>query len=333
MMPAHNPAVGPDAIAEMGRGFMPSRILLSAFELGIFDALGDSEKTSAEVAVAIGADARATDRLLRALTALGILEASSAGFANGAAARKTLVSKSPAFMGGMMHWVNMWDAWSHLTESVRRGCAPPRPAINDRDEGWRRAFIAAMHANGRRSAAGISVMLGMSGVRRALDVGGGSGAYAMAFCAADPQMRATVFDLPNITPLTREYIAAEGMEGRVDTEDGNFLTDDLGTGYDLVFVSAIVHMLSPEKNTALIGKCAAAAKAGGRVVVQDFIMDEERLSPAGGAIFALNMLVGTECGDTYTENEVRGWMESAGLEGVTRTDTGAGTSLIVGRKP
>ena len=173
----------------------------------------------------------------------------------------------------------------------------------------------------------------MSGVRRALDVGGGSGAYAMAFCAADPEMRATVFDLPNITPLTREYIAAEGMEGRVDTEDGNFLTDDLGAGYDLVFVSAIVHMLSPEKNTALIGKCAAAANAGGRVVVQDFIMDEERLSPAGGAIFALNMLVGTECGDTYTENEVRGWMESAGLEGVTRTDTGAGTSLIVGRKP
>jgi predicted O-methyltransferase YrrM len=331
-MPPPGKPLAADAIAETARGFMSARILLSAFELGIFDALGDGAKTSDKVARLVNADIRATDRLLRALAALGFVETRGASFANTAAGREALVSTSPAFMGGTMHWVNMWDAWSHLTDAVRRGSSPKRPDINDRDEGWRRAFIAAMHANGRRSAAGIVQAIGMSGVRRVLDVGGGSGAYAMAFCAADPQVSATVFDLPNITPLTREYIAAAGMEGRVDTADGSFLTDDLGKGYDLVFVSAIVHMLSPGKNAALIRKCAEAANAGGRVVVQDFIMDEDRLSPAGGAVFALNMLVGTECGDTYTENEVRGWMEAAGLGGVTRKDTGAGTALVTGTK-
>jgi hypothetical protein len=111
------------------------------------------------------------------------------------------------------------------------------------------------------------------------------------------------------------------------------MADPLGADYDLVFISAIVHMLSPAENGVLIGKAASALSSGGRVVVQDFIMDDSRTTPPGGAFFALNMLVSTEAGDTYTADEIRCWMESAGLGDFACIETGAGTRLAVGRKP
>ncbi|HMK38339.1 MAG TPA: methyltransferase, partial [Bacteroidota bacterium] len=127
------------------------------------------------------------------------------------------------------------------------------------------------------------------------------------------------------------YVEREGLSGSVDTVAGDYLKDDLGKDFDLVFLSAIVHSNSPEENAELILKCARALRPGGAVVVQDFIMDEERVTPLHGALFALNMLVGTASGDTYTEGEVSAWMKGAGLSGVSRQGTPFGTSQIVGR--
>jgi SAM-dependent methyltransferase len=117
----------------------------------------------------------------------------------------------------------------------------------------------------------------------------------------------------------------------VSTVAGDYLRDDLGGGFDVVFLSAIIHSNSAGENAELIRKCARALRPGGCVVVQDFIMDEERVAPSHGAFFALNMLVGTEAGDTYTESEVSAWMIAAGLSGVSRQGTPFGTSQIVGR--
>jgi precorrin-6B methylase 2 len=171
----------------------------------------------------------------------------------------------------------------------------------------------------------------LSGVSRILDVGGGSGAYAMAFVRAKAGISATVFDLPDVLPLTRTYVEREGLSQNVRTVPGDYLKDTLGKDFDLVFLSAIIHSNSPSENAELILKCAQALRPGGRVVVQDFIMDEERLTPSHGTIFALNMLVGTDSGDTYTEAEVSGWMTAAGLSGVSRQGTPFGTSQIAGR--
>jgi precorrin-6B methylase 2 len=167
-------------------------------------------------------------------------------------------------------------------------------------------------------------------VSRVLDVGGGSGAFAMAFAKAKPGINATVFDLPNVVPLTRRYIEAEGLSARVNTAVGDYNMDPLGKGYDLVFLSAIVHSNSPAQNLQLIEKCVEALNPGGQVVVLDFIMEENRTAPAHGAVFALNMLVGTEAGDTYTESEVREWMTKTGLSGINRVDTPFGTSMLIG---
>ncbi len=154
----------------------------------------------------------------------------------------------------------------------------------------------------------------------------------MAFVRAKAGISATVFDLPNVVSLTQKYVEQEGLADKVKTVGGDYMVDDLGSGFDLVFLSAIIHSNSVEENRKLIRKCAQALNPNGQVVVQDFIMDEDRTSPAHGALFALNMLVGTEAGDTYTESEVRRWMEEAGLSNLIRKDTHFGATLIMSRK-
>jgi SAM-dependent methyltransferase len=235
-------------------------------------------------------------------------------------------------MAGLLHTVHLWDTWSTLTEAVRLGRAPANREVNDRGENWLQAFIAAMHDRASKHAPTVVAQIDLSGVSQVLDVGGGSGAYAMAFVRAGADIRATVFDLSNVLPLTRMYIEREGLSNMVDTVAGDYLSDDLAGGYDLVFLSAIVHSNSNEQNKLLIKKCARALRPGGRVIVQDFIMDEGRTSPSHGAFFALNMLVGTDAGDTYTESEVRVWMKEAGLSEIMRKETPFGATQIIGRK-
>lgn len=154
----------------------------------------------------------------------------------------------------------------------------------------------------------------------------------MAFARVRDGIRATVFDLPSVVPLAKAHIEAEGLSDKVDTVSGDYLKDDLGTGFDLVFLSAIIHSNSNDQNRSLIQKCAHALRPGGRVIVQDFIMDKDRINPPHGALFALNMLVATDAGDTYTEAEVRTWMEEAGLSEIIRKETSFGTSQLVGKR-
>ena len=330
-MPPDGTLLTREQIREAAYAFQESRILLTAHELGLFTALGGGKHSSAGIAAMLGTDPRATDRLMNALCAMGLLEKEGGRFSNTEAAAQCLVRESPGYLGGLMHTVHLWDTWTTLTEAVRAGTSVRVRDVNERGEGWLSAFIAAMHDRAARQAPVVVAQFDLSRVTQVLDVGGGSGAYAMAFARAKAGIVATVIDLPNVIPLTRSYIEREGLSGNVKTVPGDYLRDDLGAGFDLVFLSAIIHSNSPSENAWLIRKCARALRSGGSVVVQDFIMDEERVTPAHGAFFALNMLVGTESGDTYTEHEVSAWMKEAGLSGVSRQGTPFGTSHIVGR--
>lgn len=321
------------SIRQMAIGFQESRVLLTAVELDVFSVIGDGALPSDIIAGTVGAQPRSTDRLLNALCALGFLQKSAGRFANTAASRRFLVTSSPDFMSGLAHTNSMWKAWSGMTEAVRGDRPTLRQDVNDRGEGWLEPFIAAMHYRAEQQADRLVRLFELSGVERVLDVGGGSGSFAMAFCRRKPGLSAVVFDLPNVVPMTRRYVAASGLSERVTTMVGDYLqVAELPLGFDLVFLSAIVHSNGPAENEALIAKCARALNPGGRVVVVDFIMDDDRVSPPVGALFALNMLVATDEGDTYTESEVRGWMEAAGLTGVTRTDTAFGTAIVQGTR-
>jgi SAM-dependent methyltransferase len=353
--------LSPIAIREIAIAFQRSRVLLTAFELDLFTALSTGAKFSSQVAQALGTEKRATDRLMNALCAMGFLQKRGARFSNTPSASGFLVKGKPEYMAGLMHTVHLWSTWSTLTQAVRRGTAVATRHVDESAAKWRTAFIAAMHERASKIAPSVVKMLDLSHVSRVLDVGGGSGAYSMAFARAKRGLKAAVFDLPDIIPLTKKHVRREGLvdgketfSDRIDFVSGDYTIDDLGTGsrdrrakakrrteagcqtrpqaYDLVFLSAIVHSNSVAENRALIRKCTKALNPGGQVVVQDFIVNEDRTGPAPAALFALNMLVGTEAGDTYTETEVRAWMKAAGLSKIIRRDTDFGTTLIIGRK-
>ncbi len=312
--------------------FQGSRVLLTAFELGIFSALGSDHKTSEEIAKELATDPRATNRLMNALCALEFLNKKHDKFYNTESSRKFLVQGERHYMAGIMHGVHLWDTWSTLTDAVRQGKSVVNGKIRERGDNWLEAFIAAMDDRAKKQAPVIAEMLDFSGVSRVLDVGGGSGAFSIAFVEQGNGITATIFDLPEVLPLTQKYIAAAGMTDRIGTMPGDYNSDELGSGYDLVFLSAIVHSNSLGDNRKLVRKCASALNRNGRLVIQDFIMDDDRTSPAHGALFALNMLVGTQSGDTFTDSEVRHWMTEAGLSEIQRHETPFGVSQIIGRK-
>jgi SAM-dependent methyltransferase len=323
--------VSPEQMREMFR-FERSRILLTAYELGLFTELGDTAKPSRQVAEAIGADPRATDRLMNALCAMGILSKEGTTFRNSEAAARLLVKGAEGYMAGLMHMVHLWDSWSKLTEAVRRGTWVPKTELKRRTEKELEAFIAAMHANALARAPAVVGLLDLAGVSNVLDVGGGSGGYAMAFARAKPGLRATVFDLSNVIPLTRRYIDEGNLGERVTTAGGDYLSDSLGQGFDLAFLSMIVHSNPPEQNRALLGSVGRCLRPSGRVVIHEMVLDEDRTWPAYAAVFALNMLVNTEAGDSYTESEIQDWMTGAGFGHFSRIDTPFETSLVMGTK-
>jgi predicted O-methyltransferase YrrM len=321
-----------DYIHQLARAFFRSRILLTAYELDVFTTLGEESKTSAEVAAALGTDARATDRLMNALAVLDLLEKEGDRFANAEAAARYLVAGKPEYMAGLGHTVNLWDSWSTLTGAVRAGTSVFERPTGEAGERRTDFFIAAMHYGGSARAERLVALLEPEGMERVLDVGGGSGAYAMAFVRARDGITATVFDLPRVTPLTRSYIEEAGLSDKINVVEGDAVADELPRGYDLVFMSQLLHSNSPAENAALIANGAASLNPGGRLVIQDFVVDDGRTGPPQAVIFALNMLVNTAGGDTYAEAEIRGWMEAAGLAGVARVDTAFDTTLMIGAK-
>jgi 2-polyprenyl-3-methyl-5-hydroxy-6-metoxy-1,4-benzoquinol methylase len=323
----------PQDIMNMMPEMWKTRTVLTGFELGVFTILDEDKKTSADVAQTLGADARATDRLLNALCAIGLLEKSAGLFANTPFSARFLVKGKPEYLGGIMHTVNLWETWSTLTAAVRAGKAVYQlPALNERNDAFLTGFIAAMHGRAYRAAPGIVALTPPAPGARVLDVGGGSAAYSMAFARAAQGVTATVFDLSSVVPITRGYIEREGLADRIDTTTGDFNKDPLPTGFDIVFLSQVLHSNSMNQNRALLKKAANALNPGGRVVVQEFIVDEDRTGPAFNVLFALNMLIGTPEGDTFTESEVSGWMAEAGLVDVKRIDTSIDTTLLIGWK-
>lgn len=310
--------------------FRKSAALLAACELNLFTALSGAARTPQDAARSVNADPRAVDRLLRALAVLGLVEETGGRFRNTPLSERHLVQGAPEYIGGLGHQANVYRSWGDLAQAARRGGSMPRGPENP--EAVRR-FIAAMHHRAQVQAPGLAAALGLAGVRRMLDVGGGSAAFAMAFCLARPELSAVVLDLPHVLDLTREYLAAEDMEHRVELQPGDYLEADFGAEFDLVFFSAIMHINSPLQNRRLLSKAFAALNPGGRVAVSDFVMDDDRMGPEQGVFFALNMLANTREGDTYTESEYRQWMTEAGFTEFTRAATGPATALLAARKP
>jgi len=292
----------------LSRAFMESRVLLTGAELDLFTLTAAAPLRAEEIAGRIGADLRALTIVLDALAAMGLLVKREGAYQAEPSAARLLAADSPdSILPIIQHNIDLWERWGRLTDKV---AAREKP-------GWSmQAFIGAMHAIARPLAARIVKLVDPAGAERLLDVGGGSGSYTLAFLEAAPRMRATIFDRPEVIEMARERVGAAGLLGRVALVAGDFNEDPLPAGHDLAFVSAIIHQNSPAENGALFRKVFAALDPGGRVVVRDHILSPDRTEPRSGALFAVNMLVGTEGGNSYTEAAIRDALAGAGFTGV-----------------
>lgn len=211
------------------------------------------------------------------------------------------------------HQANCLRNWAQLARVVKTGRpAERRPSVRGM-AGDREAFIGAMHSvsvpNADRVVRGLQPLR----FRHVLDVGGASGTWTIAFLRACPMARATLFDLPRVIPLARRRLNAAGLGSRVRLVGGDFMSDPLPSGADLAWVSAIVHQNSRGQNRILFSKVFQALVPGGRIAIRDVLMDESRTQPIAGALFAVNMLVATEGGGTFTFTELREDLEAAGF--------------------
>jgi (2Fe-2S) ferredoxin/2-polyprenyl-3-methyl-5-hydroxy-6-metoxy-1,4-benzoquinol methylase len=322
----------PDDLNHALRGFQESRVLLTAVELDLFTAVGSGARAE-EVSARTGSDPRATEMLLNALVAMGWLAKQDTIFRNSpSSARYFVAGSADDARAATMHMAHLWRTWSTLTECLRAGTSVLRQETVDRGEEWTRAFIAAMHRNARARAPLVVRAVGTEAVTRMLDVGGGSGAYSIAFASAKENLEVDLLDLAKVIPIAQGHIERAGLAGRIRTRPGDLRADKLGEGYDLVFVSAICHMLSADENKDLLKRCFAALVAKGRVVIQDFILEPDRTAPKSAALFALNMLVGTQAGSTYTEAEYATWLIEAGFQDVRHVRLPGPSGLIVGTR-
>lgn len=319
----------PDRLEQMIRGYMPSRCILTALELDAFSAVGEGS-TAEQVAAKVNANARATVTLLNALVSLGFLSKSADEYQNTAETARYFVQGSKDnHRNGLLHIADIWHRWSTLTEAVRRGTR----VLPDRGRSSELTlnFINAMQRNAKGRASQVVSALGMEGVHRILDLGGGSGAYSIAFAKALPDVKCEILDLPEVAPLTADFVAKAGVSGQVSVRAGDMLYSDFGSGYELVMLNAICHMFSEEQNLDLFRRARQALAPDGRLVMQDFILNPEKTGPQHAALFSLNMLVSTDAGATYSEAEYTRWMNEAGFDEIRRINLAGPSALIVGQ--
>jgi 2-polyprenyl-3-methyl-5-hydroxy-6-metoxy-1,4-benzoquinol methylase len=319
-------------IREIANSFRASRVLLSAFELKIFTVLDKHMMTSEEVSQKVNTNTRATDRLMNVLCGMGMLKKVKGKFYNTDLSSKYLVEGKPEFMGNLYHTNHLWNTWSYLTDSVKKGGSIKGDQNKVEKENWVESFIGAMHYRGVNQGKILSMMLDLTNVEKMLDVGGGSAAFAMEIVKKNQSIKATVLDLPHVIPLTKEYVSEAGLRDNFNFIEGDYLTKDFGGAYDLILLSAIIHINSYVQNKLLIKKCADSLNKNGMIIISDFVMNDDRTQPVHGALFSINMLVGTASGDTYTEVEMKEWYELAGLSKIERRNTAFGSDLMIGIK-
>ena len=318
----------PDRLDQMSRGYMPSRCLLTALELDLFTAVGDGANAE-QIGAKIHANARAVGMLLNALVSLGLLSKNGNDYKNTPETARFFVQNSKDnHRNGLLHLANIWHSWSTLTDAVRRGTS----IFADRDSTpeWRRNFIDGMQRNAKDRAPLVVKAVGTVGVRRILDLGGGSGAYSIAFAKASPDIQCEILDVPEILPLTEEYVRKAGIASQVRLRPGDMLQDEFGSGYDLIMLNAICHMFSERQNRDIFRRARQALAPQGRLVVQDFILNPDKTGPQHAALFSLNMLVNTESGASYSEPEYTDWMKAAGFAEVRRINLSGPSDLFVG---
>jgi hypothetical protein len=338
MMLALHQGPGPTPMLDF-IGAQAFRAVCVAVRLGLFEALGTGALSGADVARRVGTSERGTVLLLEALEALGYVRRRHALYANTMMTARWLLRSSPTSLGsGILFFESMvFDRWAHLEESIRSGrpALPGADWLAQRPDGWR-IYQEGMLATARMVAGEVVSRVRLPrDARRLLDVGGGHGLYSVRFCRRQPGLLATVFDVPPALDVARDVVTAEGMQGRVVLQAGDFWVDELGAGYDVALVFNVLHAFLPEKNIELLRKVCGAVSAGGCIVIMEQLVGgvATGLARAVARLQALNYFndLGAQ---TYTFEDVAGWLATAGFDSARRLSLRKtpGFSLVLAAK-
>ena len=306
----------PQGIIDMASAFYDSCVLFTASDLGIFAYL--AEHPSAEVddiCSGLALDPRGARLLLDACVSLHLLIKNESRYANTSEAQVFLVPGSPADLSGAIRYNrDVYSAWGKLAQFARSGQPVESPDIHlGQDSERTRTFVMSMHYRALGIGRAVVPMLKLGGRSRLLDVGGGPGTYSSLLAQANPDLRCTVLDLPDVVAVAKELIQAQGLSERVTTLAGNYRTTEFPAELDVVNFFGVLHQESAESIQALFKKAFAALRPGGIVHVMDMMTDATHAAPKFSALFAVNMALTTDDGWVFSDAELHTWLQEAGF--------------------
>lgn len=314
--------------------YWETKILLTAVKLDVFSVLDGRGRTASEAAEKLSADMRALELLLNALVAVRLVSKSGDLYVNTPVAATHLVKHGPQYVGHLLLLHDAeWGNWGKLEEAVKTGRSPVTQHVFETDPALGANVLSVLHRIGQQSGPDLAKRLALGEARTMLDLGGGAGTNAIAFCQIYPQLSATVFDLQTTLPLTERTVKDAGLEGRIALKAGDFNRDSLGGPYDVVLMSDILHYQDLATNAALVKKIYRHLNPGGRLIIKDRFLDASGTSPAWTAAFAVHILVNTEQGACYRTAEAMQWMHDGGygsVEEIERTAVVQGVRQRVG---
>ena len=325
--------MNPGELLEISGYFWKTGVLHTAVKLDVFTLIGDKQLTAAQISHKLNGAQRGVERLLDALTAMNLLEKADSSYANTALGKTFLTKDSAKYMGHIiMHHHHLVESWSQLDQAVLSG-RPVRARASFSNEEWRESFLMGMFNLAMGLAPKIVPLIDLSCSGHLLDLGGGPGTYAIHFCKNHPRLKATVYDLPTTRPFAEKTIERFKLSDRIQFSDGNYLNDPIEGRYDAIWLSHILHGEGPDDCRMIIKKATDALEPDGIIIIHDFILNNSMDGPLFPALFSLNMLLGTESGQSYSEAQIKDMMADAGVKDMRRISVPSpnDSAIIIGR--
>jgi precorrin-6B methylase 2 len=327
----------PERILQFAWGYVPPLILEAAIRHRIFDLLDAGPKTLAEVQKETGASRRGLSAVMNALVGLNFLTKDKEGYFSTTPESSTfLVSTKPSFHGGMIRHGSqqLIPKWLNLNEIVATGRADR--SVNQERAGadFFQEFVNDILPLSYPAAQVLGKhLLASDPALRVLDLAAGSGVWGIAIAQQSEQVRVSAVDWPEVIPVTKKTVEKFGLSSRFTFIEGDILEANFGTGYTLATLGHILHSEGAERSRQLLAKTFAALASGGTIAIAEFLVNADRTGPVNGLFFAVNMLVNTDNGDTFSFEEISTWLTEAGFINPRTLDAPGPSPLVLATKP